>query len=141
LQCACIYQNQFRKPNPQALPKYNSSIIDDFSSFRYFVKLLNNRHRDGRIVQISIHDIKQLWDNQKGKCAITGIELVVPRTSSGFAKDEKSFRCASLDRIDNKQGYVAGNVHFVSRMVNYARNNSSIEDFKEFLKACFGSVK
>ena len=40
---------------------------------------------------------------------------------------------ASLDRIDSSLPYEVGNIQFVSRTLNYAKNSMSHDEFEEFL--------
>ena len=79
-------------------------------------------------------DMKYLWGlflKQNGKCALTGLELILEKTISrkkGFANIT-----ASLDRIDSKIGYVEGNVQWVHKDINKMK-----QDFDEqyFIKMC-----
>lgn len=77
--------------------------------------------------------LKELFDSQDGKCAISGIQMTMNRARA--KKDKKSPYYASVDRIDNKKGYIRGNVQLVCLGINYMRNTFSIEKTKEFLQA------
>lgn len=77
--------------------------------------------------------LDDIWDNQEGKCAFTGLEL--ERRVGQFGKTETNnpFLIASLDRIDNAKPYSADNIHWVSVGMNLARNKLSVKDFKDSL--------
>jgi hypothetical protein len=70
-----------------------------------------------------------LWEEQKGKCSYTGIDLILP-SEKGI--NDKIFT-SSLDRKDSNIGYIKGNVHFVSMGINYMKNNMSHEDTIKFI--------
>jgi hypothetical protein len=81
--------------------------------------------RKSRTLEVSI-DVKfldDLWASQDGRCAYTGIQLVM-----GTAKGNIE-TTASLDRIDSSLGYVEGNVQFVHKMVNKMKWDHSHNDF------------
>lgn len=75
--------------------------------------------------------LKQLYDEQQGKCAISGIAMTLGRKRK---QNVKSLKNASVDRIDNSKGYVKGNVQFVCLGINYMRNSFSIEEATLFIK-------
>jgi len=67
---------------------------------------------------------EHMWDlleKQEFKCALTGIPLVI-------GKIKTSQLTASLDRIDNKEGYVPGNLRWVHKRVNIMRMNMTDEE-------------
>jgi hypothetical protein len=69
-------------------------------------------------MDITIIDIKEQWERQKGICPYTGIKLVPP----GWYSTDEVLTRASIDRIDSSKGYVKGNIQFVSMMMNFAKN-------------------
>lgn len=99
---------------------------NDLSDFRFYFRKARQRHKLGE--DLSLEDLKVLWDRQAGKCAYTGIALI---HNSG-AKQDKRF-LASLDRIDSALPYQAGNVQFVSAAINFAKSDMSHEHFVEFI--------
>lgn len=72
--------------------------------------------RRGKPIQISVDYLVTLWDRQEQRCAISGMSM---------DRRMRSLRCCSIDRIDNSEGYVDGNVQLVCRWVNWAKNNHS----------------
>jgi len=76
-----------------------------------------------------------LLEKQKGKCALTGLEMTLE-------VDERyvgSRRCppnrVSVDRIDNRYGYTRDNVQLVCDAVNRIRGFAMVDNFIEFCVA------
>ena len=106
---------------------------DEYSKFRLILKMLRSRIKDRpRDFNLTLEYLKEIWDEQEGKCPFTGFDLEL-RT---YKYDSQlNIKSASLDRIDNSKGYVQGNVRFVSVMFNFARNKFSDEEVIEFAQA------
>lgn len=75
--------------------------------------------------------IVNLYEKQMGLCALSGIELYMPKTSF---EERDGFRTASLDRIDSKKGYIEGNVQWVHKQIN--RMKWDLDDIN-FTLHCF----
>jgi hypothetical protein len=98
---------------------------DEFTKFKYYMKVINSRHGEkGLEVNVTLEDLKAQWDLQNGLCKFTGIELILS-THSKIINDP--IYSASVDRIDSNIGYVKGNIVWVSRSINYMKNNMSDE--------------
>lgn len=69
----------------------------------------------------------KLFDSQKEKCALTGLDIAFPKNGSSYLRNEGT---ASLDRIDNRKGYVRGNIQWVHKDINRMKNIHSEEYFK-----------
>lgn len=80
--------------------------------------------------------LRQLWNEQSGRCPVTGWTMILPfpNTSGGWPHGHHP-RNASIDRIDQTKGYVRGNVRFVALMANYARHSWTDNDVVEFSRA------
>jgi hypothetical protein len=112
------------------------SVKDEYSPFRFFLKLcrLRVRQKPGLQFDLSLQDLKDQWDKQKGICPYTGWSLKIAECQSK-EKIEKTPDRASLDRIDSNKGYVKGNIQFVSLIAQYAKNNWDGEVILEFAEA------
>lgn len=80
-------------------------------------------------VFVSINDIQELWENQNGLCALSGIKLKLSSKKSGCT--------ASIDRINPKVGYVVGNIQFVHKHINWMKNKFSNEYYLEMCKKVY----
>lgn len=71
--------------------------------------------------------LEQAWDKfceQKGKCALSGIELRL------HGNNDKAFlQTASLDRIDSSKDYTIDNVQWVHKIVNFMKSALPDNDF------------
>ncbi len=89
---------------------------DDFTKFRYHYRNILTRKQ---LVEVTIEDLREQWIIQKGICPFIGVELVL----SSYSKIEKSpIYSASLDRIDSNVGYIKGNIRWISRAINWMKN-------------------
>lgn len=68
-------------------------------------KRLNRKNLNFNLTKEYIHE---LFKKQNGKCSLSGINIRLP-----ISWNDKSYT-ASLDRIDSKNGYVIGNVQWLS---------------------------
>jgi hypothetical protein len=64
-------------------------------------------------------DLFELWDEQDGKCAISGLEMTTERGS---------LKKVSLDKIDPTGGYARNNVQLVCKWANFAKNGATNEE-------------
>lgn len=83
-----------------------------------FSNVTERRHKG---VDISLQDLKDLWEKQKGLCAYSG----VPMTWD----DSNRYTTVSIDRIDSSKGYVRGNIAFCCFTVNIMKSNMPVEHF------------
>lgn len=114
---------------------------DPDAPFRYYLKLIRKRDREkGNELsnKLTVAHLKDIWNQQGKKCPLTGVDLVLPRYTSGFEEHVHYIYKASLDRIDSGIWYEPGNVRFVSVAVNLAK--ASMSD-NEFIKLCELVVK
>lgn len=96
------------------------------ASFLSRIKL----HAKRRKIEYSL-TIKELWDlyeKQKGKCALTGRDLYIPKSL------KKESPTASLDRINSDLGYTINNVQWVHKDVNFMKQNFSLEYLLQLCK-------
>lgn len=114
------------------ISKHCNNNKDEYTDFKYVFAILKRRMR--KECNVSLHDLKEIWEYQKGICPYTGIQLKLITHGYKFQDiSDERFEIASLDRIDSSKGYEKGNLCFVSIMVNFMKNNMSVESTVKFL--------
>ena len=133
LACSVTWGNEQGLTNPKGTPANLSAANrrDELTPFRYFKRVCQRRKH---VYSLDLAYLKSLWENQEGKCPITGWTLNLPIGTGGF-EEPSSPRNASLDRIDQDCGYIEGNVRYVALIVNLARTSCDDDVRLEFAEA------
>lgn len=109
------------------ISKHSGRTKDEYSKFRPHLKRIINRKKYE--VSITLSDLKELWEKQNGKCALTKINL-----KPFCYNDSVDIRFSpSLDRIDSSKGYIKGNIQWVCGCINLAKSTLSNEKIKEWI--------
>lgn len=80
--------------------------------------------------EITIKQAWQLFEQQKGKCALSGVNIHFSKTNRRYGQSNT----ASLDRIDSKRGYTIDNIQWVHKIVNNMKQCLTNKHFKEWCK-------
>jgi hypothetical protein len=83
-----------------------------------FANVTERRHKG---LDISLQDLRDLWEKQKGLCAYSGVPMMWD--------DSNRYATVSIDRIDSSKGYVRGNIAFCCAIVNVMKNKMPVEHF------------
>ncbi len=81
--------------------------------------------RDNKAFQITFEDLQKAWKRQKGKCAVSGIDM---QLNSGTRQEPNLYR-VSVDRTINSKGYLPKNVKLVIWSVNQGKGSGSLNDY------------
>ncbi len=136
LNCSSKYSFNVKLPKEKwsnyDISQHSKNMTDEYTEFRYSFRSLKQRMHKG--CKISLDDLKQIWDNQKGICPYSGIKLKLMKHGYKFQDIANNrFEIASLDRIDSTKGYEKGNLVFVSTLVNFMKNNCTVEQTVDFI--------
>lgn len=140
ISCATIWKNKNRSFDVQN--KINKSlhfrmIGNAYSKKGEFTFYLNkSRNRKNKNLNFDLDELylKELWEKQNQKCALSGINIYLK-------KGKNTPITASLDRIDNKKGYIKNNVQFVAYSINLAKNSFSDDQIIKFIDEIRNSIK
>lgn len=125
LSCNISFRNKTDNRFQHTEHLQKGSKKDELSDFKFYFRKAKSRKKLGKL---TLKDIKECWENQKGLCAITGLPLKL----NGYHTDQ--FDCASLDRIDSNRPYEIDNIQFITLCLNYAKNNADNDRFIEYLR-------
>jgi hypothetical protein len=87
--------------------------------------------RDGR-KHLRLTDLVELWNKQKGRCAITGMEMTYRAEQGSFFPYN-----VSIDRIAPQwEGgtYALDNIQFVCKVVNELKKHYHVSDVREAIR-------
>lgn len=136
-QCVGSYSSNWHNPNAYRydITKHSGWRKDEYTKFRYHYRNIKNRFKD---VEITMDDMKEIWEEQKGICPFTGVKLKL----SSYTNIEKNILLsASLDRIDSNKGYIKDNIRWVSRGINLMKSNSSDKELWEMCRFIYENYK
>lgn len=114
-QCQAKDQQRRRK-------NYKNSDLLDYTLKKRLYDAQNRAKLKNQYYDIDLEFMYEMWNKQKGKCALTGIPMTVTehgRTNTNI----------SLDRIDSNKGYTKDNVHLICSAVNFMKSNLSLDEF------------
>jgi len=98
--------------------------------FKYILRMLNRPNR--KPCNLTIEDLKEVWEETHGVCPYTKIKLILPIGSTN-PNPAISYKMASVDRIDSSKGYLKGNIQYVSRNINLAKGILSHQQMLDFI--------
>lgn len=90
-----------------------------------FKNMIHNAKVRNIAFTLTIEELWELYQEQGGRCALSGMEI-------GFVHSKRGN--ASLDRIDSSKPYEKGNVWWVHKNVNLAKQSLSVEEFVELCR-------
>lgn len=81
-------------------------------------KIKSHASERGIPVTVNCEDVINLFKQQNGKCALTGLPISFPKIVRGI-KDGT----ASLDRIDSSKPYESGNLQWIHKHINLMKHS------------------
>jgi len=93
----------------------------------HLAQIRSNAKRRNLKFELDAKYLHGLFEKQNERCALSGL----PLTFGVRSRDKfKHVDCtASLDRIDNEQGYIKSNVHWLHKDINKMKNTHVVEYF------------
>lgn len=106
---------------------------DEYSPFRNHLKVMRKsaKHRKHEC-SVTLSDLKELWEKQKGICPYTGWNLLLLPSTTDYQNATLTIDRASVDRIDSSLGYIPKNIQFVAVIANFAKKIFTEQDLIKF---------
>jgi hypothetical protein len=106
---------------------------DEYSPYRWHFRNIKRRHK--KECAVTLQDLKEQWEKQKGICPYTGWELKQIKNTGPMHQLPSTPDRASLDRIDSSKGYIKSNIQFVAAIAQYAKNAWDEQELFKFCEA------
>ena len=126
------YQKQYYLNNKQQLLAKHRER--NKASPRYALTSILALARKRAEVSIDQTHLLELYDQQEGLCALSGVRMT-------WATGSASPTSISVDRIDPTKGYVEGNVRLVCMAVNAFRSTMDDAGLLKFAKALVANME
>lgn len=115
------------------ITKHSNNRKDEFTGFRDLLRRVKQRNYE---FDIDLEYLKELWERQN-ICVYTGVKLSLPKINGCNDK----LKTASIDRVDSSQGYVKGNIQYISIAANLAKNSMTHEEMISFCEIIYLNKK
>lgn len=132
--CGCLLRDSASEMGRSRKGKrgWNWKGVGDISR-SFWGRIKSGATRRGLAVEVTHEDIWQLFQEQKGRCALTNIAIGFPKVGGRVAT-------ASLDRIDSTKGYVEGNIQWIDKRVQQMKWDMPQDEFLSLCEAvCLGA--
>lgn len=121
----CINCVSQKRKNSRKNQKPN---LKSFLHNKFFAATLRTKSKNkNRIffdINIDEDYLYYLYNLQKGKCAISGVEMTYIEHNGNIPTN------ISIDRLNSNLGYIKENVHLVCNIVNIMKNTMTVEELK-----------
>lgn len=107
----------------------SSDVTEYFSCIKSHHK--SHKRRSARFdFSLEKEELINLYNYQNGKCSLTGLPIFFRK------KENKNYlnNIASVDRINNEDGYNLDNIHIVHKNINLIRSINTMQEFREYCK-------
>jgi len=118
-------QRLWREKNKNSINAKDKERLATIEGFlaRKLTHLKKTKRARSLEVEIDVDFLVGLWNNQKGRCAISGYPMRFP---------ECSLFTVSVDRIDPSRAYLKDNVQLVCQGINFGKNKYSNQEMLDF---------
>lgn len=100
-----------------------------------FNQLSQSAKKRDIVVNITVEDLINQWEKQKGICALSKVKLIL---AEGYIEQHIERKTtASVDRIDSNKEYTIDNIQFVHKDVNRMKSNFTEEKLIRLCKQIY----
>jgi hypothetical protein len=107
----------------KAKDKLRNASVEAFLRYSLAGLKHSRKKREDLEFAITVADLVELWEEQEGRCALSGLVMTRHR---GFGETTTN---ASVDRIDPAKGYVRSNIQLVCWQANKMKHTLPQPEF------------
>ena len=114
----------------------NENIKRRFDTWlKHAYNLLHNHAKQKNVLfNITLIELKNLYEKQKGLCYYTGFSML---TIAGNGHNKYAF---SVDRINPGKGYTKNNIVLCTRFANRVKANLSMKEYRKWVTALYSKL-
>ena len=132
---ASLRENKWCKGCRQRDTRYNGVVVYRGVRVSWLNKFKSSAALRGIDWQITIDDVADMYEEQKGLCALTGWKISFPEVG------HPQLSTVSIDRVDSSFGYLKNNIQLVDKRVNMMKQQYSQDEFIAVCMAVANKVK
>ena len=83
-------------------------------------------YKKNLINTLTLEDLRDIWKSQKGKCAISGIDMTY------IFNKGRIYTNVSIDRIYPNKGYTKNNIQLVCMVINQMKSDLTLNELKYY---------
>lgn len=125
--CRKLYDLEYRRRNNEQRKKKGNAYYAANPLRMLLHNCKKKAVKEGRNYNLTLEYLLELYSEQQGLCFWFKLPLALDDAQHGTPYK------VSLDRIDNAEGYIQGNVVLTSQAANWARNRYDVATWKSFL--------
>ena len=117
----------------KSISKYDQFIQKLFNDLKHNAKTRNIK------VEITVDDIKELYEKQNGICVYSDVKMTHLGYQNKETKDGHIYNKfnISVDRIDSKKHYSKDNIQLVCAQVNRVKYDMNHEEFLDMVERIY----
>jgi hypothetical protein len=109
-----------------------TEFVSKYIMKMYWTAFILNAKSRKLEIYFNLSDLDELIEKQDFKCALTGLKLILPKTSDEFLLERKW--TASIDRIDSTKNYTLDNIQFVHKDINKMKMDMQQDIFIDYCR-------
>jgi len=131
LECKKLIDKNYKEKNKEHIKEYHKK----YSKKNYTTENRRKKYRENIEMEL-LHHAKNRALLKNLEFNISKEDIVIPKNCPIFnipLNFDNKDNVPTLDRINNAEGYIKGNIQVISFKANRLKNNGTIEEFKKII--------
>jgi hypothetical protein len=135
LECKKEIDNNYKQKNKEHIKEYNKQYHKEYHKENYSTEERRKKYIENIELEL-FHHAKNRAKRKGLEFNLTKEDILIPKNCPVFdipLNFDNKQNVPTLDRINNNEGYIKGNIQVISAKANRLKNNGSIEEFKRII--------